>query len=320
MIFRGMKLVKYTFAVMLLLASCSSPESDGKNLGEEYNDNIESYVSKTMKAYNNFINEFGDNNFQTRVAAREALNEKLEKISNEYSANCEKIENKYNSLLGKYENDYQKAASLINAYSGSVKSHKVDSTMIAELRTRANKKILTIIPPQPIEEKLRNDLVGRSIHAIPGGYFSDSWVWNIEKDEIKELKILEVSNVDSHNKEYVVDMTLQSEGAPYNVNLKMFYKLADQDDWEIDMIEPAEINIVKSGRYDNSIIASIEKPLIGTYLILKNVSDGALIVGYRILDYHGNWTKYSRVVAGGETEQHGLIGYEDYKIDFIERP
>lgn len=305
---------------VLVLASCSSPESDGRNLAQESCENTDAYIANTIQAYNNFIKEFSNKGYQTRIEAREELNKRIDEIRNDFNAKSAEIDDKFSQLLAKYEDDYRKAAEMINARRDALDAYSADSTMIASLRAQAFNKICSIIPPEPDKSKLMNDLVGRSIHAMPGGYFSSSWVWTIEKGEIKELQILDVKNIDTYNKEFSVDMILQGSGAAYNAKVKLFYELSDGDDWEIGLLEPSEVEIIKTGRYDNSITSRVSRYLIGTYLEIQNLSDGALLVGFQTLDSYGNWKKQSAIIAGGETYSHGILGYKDSRIDFVEKP
>lgn len=306
--------------ILLIMAACSSPESDGEKLAKESCENTDAYIAKTVQAYNNFIKDFSDKGYQSRVKAREELNRKIDEIRNDFNRKNDEIDNKFSQLLAKYENDYQKSTDMILARKNVIDSYNADSTIFVTLSTQASNKILTIIPPEPNKSKLMEDLIGRQIHALPNGYFSNSWVWNIERGEIKELQIQEIKNIDSNNKEFSIAMTLQGSGAAYQTVGKVFYKLGDKDDWEIDVLEPSEVEIVKTGRYDNSIETNVSTYIMGKYLNIRNNSDAALLVGYQVLDYNGVWRKYSVVVSGGNTNSQLMLALEDYKIDFVERP
>ncbi len=312
--------IKYCIISVLVLTSCSSPESDGKNAAKDFCENIDLYVKKKSQAYLNFIKEFDNENYQSRVKARDDLNKKIDAIAAEYNSTIRQLEGKYNALLEKYMDDHERIIELVSAYRSIVDEHSVDSTMFATLKRQANAKILTIIPPQPDKEKLESDLVGRKVYAIPGGYFADSWVWTIAPGEIKTLQIREQKDVDAHNKEYLIEMTLQASGAAYKTTGKVFYKLDEGDDWEIDLLEPSEVEIVKTGKYDNCITSQLSKYFVGTFLILRNHSDGALLVGYSILGSDGEWEKHSVIVRGGGTAQLSYLALEDCTIDFVERP
>ncbi len=312
--------ILFFLLIALYSASCSSPESDGENAAKDFCENIDSYVRNKIQAYQNFIKEFDNENYQSRVKARDDLNKKIDAIAAEYNSTIRQLEGKYNALLEKYMDDHEKIIELVSAYRSIVDEHSVDTTMFASLSQQANAKILTIIPPQPDKEKLESDLVGRKVYAIPGGYFADNWVWTIAPREIKTLQIREQKDVDAHNKEYLIEMTLQASGAAYKTTGKVFYKLEDGDDWEIDLLEPSEVEIVKTGKYDNCITSRASAYFVGTYLILHNNSDDALLVGYSILGAHGLWEKHSIIVKGGKTAQICHLTLDDYRIDFVERP
>lgn len=317
-----MNIFKYYFGLIciLIISSCSSPESDGERLAKQTCENTDSYIANIVKAYNNFIKDFSDQGYNSRIEAREALNKKLDEIRNDFNKKNNVIDEKFSQLLAKYEDDYKKTTELILARKKVLDTYSADSTMFRTLYTQASNKILTIIPREPDKSKLIEDLIGRKIYALPGGYFSDSWVWIIENGEIKDLLINEVKTIDPNNKEYNISMTLQGSGAAYQTKVKVFYKLEERDDWEIDVLEPSEVNIVKTGRYDNSITVNVSTYIMGKYFNIRNNSDAALLVGYQILDFYGGWKKYSKIVSGGNSSSQLMLGLEDYKIDFVERP
>ena len=155
---------------------------------------------------------------------------------------------------------------------------------------------------------------------MPGGYLDDSWSWKIEPGEIKNIEIIGVEDVDKSHKEFLVDMSLQSQGATYKTKGKIYYKLNNGDDWEIDMLEPAEIEVVKTGRYNSSVSTSFYNIILGDCIEFHNNSDAVLLVGFRTLDSYGNYTKHSRMIGGGETVTHKDLSIMDYSIDFVERP
>lgn len=313
-------IVIVSLIVSLILTSCASPKTDGEKLAREKCEAWNEYVQNTITAYNNFVKEFGSKDYQTRTQARDELNTRIDEVESQLASQLAELESKYSALYDKYKKDHANLQALSLAYNNSISTYKMDTTQFAGLRRQANAKILTIIPPMPEAEKLQKDLIGRRIKALPGGYLNNFWTWTIERGDIKNLQIVNLDEVDKFHKEYVVDMTLQRDGATYKTNSKIYYVLDNRDDWEIDMLEPSEVEVVRTGRYDSSIISSLVKPLFGEYVSFQNVSDAALLVGYRILDNYGRYTKHSLLVGGGETKTHSGLGITDYSIDFVERP
>lgn len=313
------RLIIANFILLTILTSCSSPKSspksDGERQAQEECAMWNAYVQNTTMAYTNFVKEFGSKNYQTRVQAREELNNRIDEVESHLSSQLDELNAKYKALLEKYGENQDKVEAMSRAYDKIIGAYTVDTTKIAGLRSQAYDKILTIIPPDPTMAKIRKDLVGRIIRELPGGYFNN-WSWTIEAGEIKDLQITEVEKVDTHHTEILVNMTLQAEGPAYKTSGKVYYVLDDRDDWEIDMLESCEVEVVKTGRYDTCITTTLDG-----HLEIHNNSDAALLVGFRIVDRYGNPTKHSLVVGGGETKSYyNGYGVVDYSIDFIERP
>lgn len=305
---------------MLFLTACTSPKADGEKQAKAECEVWDTYIQNTITAYTNFINEFGNKNYQSRVQAREELNKRIDEVEGQLASQLDKLNAKYSALLEKYGENNDESAVLSNAYNNSISAYKMDTTQFEGLRSQAYAKILTIIPQSPDKEKLQKDLIGRKIKALPGGYLSSMWSWTIEEGEIKNLQILNVEEVDKNHKEFLVDMTLQSDGAAYKTSGKVYYVLDNRDDWEIDMLEPSEVEVVKTGRYDSSITTDFYDLILGERIDFHNNSDAALLVGFRTLDNHGNYKKHSLMIGGGETVSHTEMGLKDYSVDFVERP
>lgn len=280
----------------------------------------DNYVQNTIMAYTDFIKEFGNKNYQSRVQARKELDMRIDEVKSRLVTQLAELDTKYSALRDKYANDHDKSEEMYLAYNNAISAYKMDTTQFAELRNQAHSKILTIIPQAPNVEKLQQDLIGRKIKALPGGYLSSSWSWTVEPSEIKNLQIVNVEDVDKNHKEFLVDMTLQADGAGYKTKGKIFYVLDNRDDWEIDMLEPSEVEVVKTGRYDSSITTSFYNMILGERIDFHNNSDAALLIGFRTLDNHGNYEKHSLMVSGGETVSYTALVLKDYIIDFVERP
>lgn len=305
---------------MLFLTACTSPKADGEKQAKAECEVWDTYIKNTVTAYTNFINEFGNKNYQSRVQAREELNKRIDEVEGQLASQLDKLNAKYSALLEKYGENNDESEALTDAYNNSISAYKMDTTRFEGLRSQAYAKILTIVPHSPDKEKLQKDLIGRRIKALPGGYLSSMWSWTIEEGEIKNLQILNVEEVDKNHKVFLVDVTLQSDGAAYKTSGKVYYVLDNRDDWEIDMLEPSEVEVVKTGRYDSSITTDFYDLILGERIDFHNNSDAALLVGFRTLDNHGNYKKHSLMIGGGETVSHTEMGLKDYSVDFVERP
>ncbi len=314
------RLIIANLILLAILTSCSSPESDGEKQAQEECELWDNYVQNTITAYTNFVKEFGSKNYQTRKEAREELNNRINEVESHLDSKLDELNAKYNALLEKYGEDRDETEALSRAYNRVIGAYAMDTTGLAGLRSQAYGRILTIIPPEPDKDKLEKDLIGRQVRSLPGGYLNERWRWTIKAGDIKDLQIVEVRNLDAHNKKYSVEMTLQSEGAAYKTSGMVYYVLDDRDDWEIDMLEPYEVEVIRTGRYDSSITVNISAYIMGKYLSIRNNSDAALLVGYQILDSYRGWEKHSEIISGGNTSSRLVPGLEDFKIDFVERP
>lgn len=313
----------YNVAILLLvfiLPSCSSPKQDGENYAQEECEMWDEYVQNTIMTYTNFVKEFGRMNYQSRTQAREDLNQRIDEVETKLASHKEELQIKYSALLDKYKENREELKTLSNAYYNSINAYEMDTTQFAGLRSQANEMILTIIPHAPNPEKMQKDLMGRTIKALPGGYLNNYWSWIIKHGDIKNLQIVNIEEVDRTHKEYVVEMTLQRDGTSYKTNSKVYYVLDNRDDWEIDMLEPSDVEVIKTGRYNSSITTSFYKMLLGKRIEFNNNSDAALLVGFTILDDYGNYKKQSLIVGGGETASYIDLCLKDYTIDFVERP
>lgn len=316
-----MKQQKLAFLILtLLISSCASPEHDGEKHAQEECEVWDTYIQNTITAYTNFVKEFGSKNYQTRTEARKELEKRLDEVETKLASKSNELDAKFSALLEKYDEDQDKSDAMYKAYNNVMNAYQMDTTRFAGLRSQANNKILSIIPPDPSIDKLQKDLIGRRIKALPGGYLNSSWSWTIAPGEIKDMRIIDKEDFDRNHKEITINMTLQADGAAYKSTGKVYYVLDNRDDWEIDMLEPSEVEIVKTGRYDSSIKSSFSKLILGERIVFQNISDAALLVGFRTLDNYGNYTKHSRMISGGETITHTDLGIKDYTIDFVEKP
>ena len=102
------------------------------------------------------------------------------------------------------------------------------------------------------------------------------------------------------------------------------YTLGSNDVWTIDFLESKQINIVKTGKYDNCITFQ-RRGWSGEFeLELTNHCDVSLVVGGVVLSqFENEWQKFSAVVEGNSTKTVGglfSVSVMNYKIHFIERP
>ena len=185
---------------------------------------------------------------------------------------------------------------------------------------------ISVAPASNIDwvKLLKRDLVRREIKEQSDGYFGSSWSWRIDSPE--EIKKVTIINEKKQGNDYVLDvlLLLQAKGSSeYEVNVKITYVLEQNNQWKIDFIENKNINIVKTGRYNNCITTEETNNSSNTNRYVKasiqfsNSCDVDLIIGGQVKGEDGKWRKFSCTVSKNAT--NNVPDGKEYKIDFIER-
>jgi hypothetical protein len=307
----------------VIFTSCFSPESDGKKAVEKLCDCDNEFTENLGKETRNFIGNFADYGFKTRVEAREKSEELIGKAEHEYMNCIQKAQEQYVKLKGKYAGNYEDATKFEHAYNARRDVYEQEIGNGIPNQMEINDLILTIIPPKPDTEKIKRDLVGRKITEQPDGYHRKDWYWEIKDGDIKEIQIIS-ENKQGEEYLYEVRLILQADGGAHEALANITYALRQNDDWMIDFLESKQVNIVKTGKYNNCITLQ-RKGRSGEYeLELTNHCDVALVIGGVILSEFGNeWKKFSTVVDASAANSIGglfSISVRDYQIYFVERP
>jgi len=327
--------------ICLCLISCgSNPKKIGEQLGREYCDCKKEHDS----VYRDFLAKFDSYGFKTRIEARKKLQDLQNEAEKKFEENKTRFEQKVKELQAKFptdiydisdpkiqkkyrenpqkfsvefENNREKAKAIAGAIRSITSQCDAPDKEKEQDYSKISAKILTIIPPRPDAENLKQNLVKRRLIEQPGGYYGQGWGIQIASaDEIKSIKI---ENGEKIGDDYVFDVHLliQKEVNQYDADLKITSVLRQSDDWQIDFIETRDVHIVKTGRYDNCVSAKINNSR-QTYLQFTNNCDVTLVVGGRMQGNDDEWIKFlTRVNANGA----GSASYsgKEYKIDFIER-
>ncbi len=312
-----------------LIASCSSPEADGKEAAQRFCDCEKERVEKRVNAYYDFIRDFDSYDFTTRIEAREKLQEIDRDLDEAYRTRIRQADNYLQKARNKYLTNYEKNTQFEYAYNSYYNANiKVADNQSSNLMDQINRQIATIIPPDPDETKIRKDLVGRVVQEQEGGYHKYGWRWTIENGEVKDVEIL---GKEAGNRSwlYRLSFVVQAErGAAYSVSANLAYDLPDDvDDWRVEYLESLTVNIVKTGRYDHCIS---HETVQGGWLInrrplkLTNNTTQGLQVGGRIR-HDNNWEKFVVNVEGNSTQYISFGGgyqqeVHEYIIDFVELP
>lgn len=346
---RGSKLtiISATLCVLFLTA-CTSPKSKGEKLGQQSCDCQKEYAETQNRIYLEFITNFDSYGFKTRIEARQKWQDLQDEAKKQFELCGEQVEQKvkevrskfpasaddlldpkllekavrnpkgYAKELEKKQKEFAKNQEKVREFEEAFRSAVKDCSVpdVNQDHSALEAKILTIIPPKPNSEKLKQALAGRRIVEQPNGYYGQGWSWQI--NSIDEIKKIEIVNEEKAGEDYVFDVhvLLQREAGQHEADLKITCILAQHDDWTIDFIETKNIRVVKTGRYNNCITTEVKKGW-GTSIQFANTCDVNLIVGGQILN-NGEWTKFSSRVNANGTNNVGYNGQE-YQIDFIER-
>jgi len=318
--------MKKTLTGILLLfaflASCSSPESDGKKAAQKTCDCIDEYAGKLNKAYESYIEKFNSYSFKTRIEAREKISRDVQEVEDEFIKSEEKSAAYRDKLNGKYLTNRENAIKFQYAYNTQYAAYSAPSVDTVTFQSRINSLVQTIIPPKPDLEKLKKGLIGRKIAEGIDGYRGRDWYWEIKSPN--DLKSVEIKNAENRGDDYLLDVhiILRGENTDYEADVKIVYVLRQYDDWTIDIIETQNMQIVQTHRYDNCISVKLSND----GLEVNNQCDVALLIGGSVLlDHYGEgieWKKFSQIAAANQTT-YFFLGYgkkQDYKIQFIERP
>jgi len=309
---------------MFFFYACSSPESDGKKAAKPFCDCEQNAIDVRHKEYSKLTQKFDSYNFQTRIAVREKIQEINEQITNQLNECLQKAQDNYRKISGKYVTNYQRNSQFEYAFSGYRKINAVTDKKNEPLVSQINKLMLTVIPAKPNADKIKHDMIGRRITERPNGYRQPGWFWEIKDNEITDVQIISENRQDNDYL-FEVRLILQTEGGgAHEAFVNMTYVLRQYDDWTIDFLESKEINIVKTGRFDNCVTIQ-RKGWSGEWkLEFTNHCDVALVVGGVLLpQYREEWIKFSRRIdANGTNSVGGLfsVSVQDYQIHFIERP
>lgn len=108
---------------------------------------------------------------------------------------------------------------------------------------------------KPDANRMQADLVGRSLsEGIENGYYSSSWRWKIEQDEISNFRILSVDKDNSTDYEVTATMRLTAmSGRAFDTKVKILYVSRGNHGWQLEYAQSLGMNIVKTGRYDSCI-------------------------------------------------------------------
>jgi len=326
-------------AFCVILSSCSSPEKDGIKVAKMMYHCGNDYDVALNNAYKSYIKNF---NFETRIDARGSLRESRQKVEENYQECGRKAVEYHNKLKSKYLTNKDKTEKFEYAFrnaSNDDSNKRLSSAIQQEIdanKRKIEEVILSVIPPKPDLERLKNDLIGRSIYHADYGLGT-----KIRSHD--NLQMVEILNATDSEHEYLLDVHLLVQGQFHqyetkNANLK--YVLPnDKDDWEIGDFRVNDLIIDHTGKYDNCISFSKYNWVLSKknqyQLTLINSCDAPLVVAGEVKEaYSNNWKRFNTRVPANSTEKitndHAGTGSGwtrntpveilDYIIHFIGQP
>lgn len=210
----------------------NNPEKDAKKAFNEYCDCSRKNNESILKMQNEFLDSFDKNNFKRKSDARIKLNEIIDKIYSDDTicnniANIEymKLRSTYvtnQNLVNKFDYTYQ-------ALQGQCEDIEA-TTKINTLYNDIDKKINSIINPEPDIEQIKSDLIGTEIPGWKFNYldeFNSAEIINTTKgiNRIEyNLKLnLKDNSLNSYHDCEVIVAYLQNESGWYFNNISLIY-------------------------------------------------------------------------------------------------
>lgn len=173
---------------------------------------------------------------------------------------------------------------------------------------------------------MAKDLVGHTLsEGYEDGWFTNDWMWRIEKGEIKALKIVKVLENTSRNYCVVVLVRLQSETQSFNAKIKINYVLSKENRWRMEYVSSLGMDYVKTDKYNSCLSYKIvpECMLFGPRLLVTNKSDIKLGCAAWLL-VEGEWKKAYCKIDPHSSAYMNVVGcylcsdkVSNYRVAFI---
>jgi hypothetical protein len=178
------------------------PVRDGKGASSGYCDCGKKYIEAIVKVNEDFVNSFASYKFKKRQEARDKL-QQLQDSANTSNLDCNnKAQIRYNSLRARYLNNIEQLTKFDASYSGNqALCVPGDQGRLATTYSLIESTIATIKDPEPDIERIKSDLIGKT---IPG--------WSFQN--LSEISQARISNTSSGSNviEYTLDLKLNDLG------------------------------------------------------------------------------------------------------------
>lgn len=318
----------------IMVASCATPEKDGKKAAENENYSAEKCIEAVQKLESDFVSNFNPNDYTCRSQATNAYQETLKLIGDAYYSDRDAAAIRTSELKGKYSDSYKNLSIFEMAYR-KVKNNEIQLTASLLIGSDVFPPaviacINRIIPPKPNLTQIKTDLVG---HSISEGfdrkdcYFSKEWKRTFgENIEIIDFHIDEITQDNGREYSFLTSMVLKEEHLSYNARVQIYYILPYGEDWKIDFVKSLGVKIIPTHKYDDCIQCVIDEDGWGgsNALFITNISEVQLIVIGKVrTKYNNEIHLFNQIIPSGEKKQVGGLfsvgSVYDYEIVYVER-
>lgn len=277
------------------MLSCSSPAEKGKQLAKKENKIIENGQEELNKLIRSFTVDFNSHQYVYRQDARNEWGAQHTEIAKKVEDDLKNVQFE----MSKYESeaDYKECQDFRDAYMHHRDAAKLDKLIQklndTDIPSEVLHSISKIIPPQPEEKRMKEDMGGRTLIDVEGGYYHEAHrVIKIDDYDISDFKIMAVEAENALEYIVRVSMTLlgkMNDERRFNTQCKIRYVLPEYDDWRIDFIKMESLSPVSCERYGECVRTFVSSGIAGG-LCVRNRCDKSLEVFIRYYAY-GGWNK-----------------------------
>jgi hypothetical protein len=223
------------------------PIKHGKNAALGYCDCTEKYNNEMIKTNEGFINSFAPANFTSRQEARQKLQAQQGNVEANFTACNNAAQANYDKQRSPFSDNPKGMAKFEAAFSSQqgLCGNPSSGSQVISTNEQAEAQILTIKDPEPDIEKIKNDLIGKSITGWQFNYLSEIKSANISNttrgtDRIEyqiDMDLRSTSGQNSHEAQIMATYVLGNEGwffsqattvyitYPYTAPLNEWYKV-----------------------------------------------------------------------------------------------
>ncbi len=317
--------------LLLLLLSCSSPESEGKALALRLNKCSERYIKNRQKAATDFVSNFNASDYSSRAEALEVYDKAVTAVLDEYNADYDEISIQKTKIAGKFADDYNKRMEFKTAYKNNIDSelraHLVEKMADTSYPEGVLAVVKSVVPVKPDISKIQEDLVGHKLYEgfeRKKCFFPEDWAWSIEENGIRNFEIEEVLSDNSTEYIFIATMRLEGERQAFNARVKIAYWLPGAEDWKIEFVKSMGLSVVKTNKYDDLVEFELKRDGWGggDVLHITNKSEIELMVGLEVVAGGKRQLCARRIAPGGTGTVGGLFcggNVSSYEVKFVER-